>query len=133
MSGLIARLANDLTPQFGRGFFRQNLQNMRLFYLNYPLDRIRQTVSGKSDDNFIEAQLGELFNAFPLPGLPACGCNLSKTCKHVNLMRQRLCEQDGRFDSFAIRRIRGAQGGIPAARAIAPELGCKTAQLRPKQ
>ena len=66
-SELIARLANDLTPQFGRGFSRQNLQNMRLFYLNYPLDRIRQTVSGKSDANSIEAQLGELLNAFPLP------------------------------------------------------------------
>ena len=66
-SGLIARLANDLTPQFGRGFSRQNLQNMRLFYSNYPLDRIRQTVSGKSDDNSIQAQQGELFNAFPLP------------------------------------------------------------------
>ena len=66
-SGLIARRANDLTPLFGRGFSRQILQNMRLFYLNYPLDKIRQTVSGKTDVNSIEAQLGELFNAFPLP------------------------------------------------------------------
>ena len=66
-SRLIARLANDLTPLFGREFSRQNLQNMRLFHLEYPLDRIRQTVSGKSDENSIEAQLGELFNAFPLP------------------------------------------------------------------
>ena len=66
-SGLIARLANDLTPLFGRGFSRQTLQNMRLFYLNYPLDRIRQTVSGKSNNSSIEVQLGELFNAFPLP------------------------------------------------------------------
>ena len=64
--GLIARLTNDLTPLFGRGFSRQNLQNRRLFYLNYPLEKIRQTVSGNSDDNSIEAQLGELFNAFPL-------------------------------------------------------------------
>lgn len=70
-TGLIARLGNDLTPQFGRGFSRQNLQNMRLLYLDYPLDKIRQTVSGKSDDNSIEAQLGELFDAFPLPW-PAC-------------------------------------------------------------
>ncbi len=66
-SGLNARLANELTPLFGRRSSRQNLQNMRLFYLNYPLDRIRQTVSGKSDDNSIEAQQGELFDAFPLP------------------------------------------------------------------
>ena len=66
-TGLIARLGNDLTPLFGRGFSRQNLQNMRLFYLNYPLDRIRQTVSGRSDDNPIESKLSELFDAFPLP------------------------------------------------------------------
>jgi predicted nuclease of restriction endonuclease-like (RecB) superfamily len=45
---LLERLAADLTQRFGRGFSRQNLQQMRLFYLAYPPDRIRQTVSGKS-------------------------------------------------------------------------------------
>ena len=64
-TGLIARLGNDLTPQFGRGFSRQNLQNMRLLYLDYPLDKIRQTVSGKSDDISIQAQLGETLQCFP--------------------------------------------------------------------
>lgn len=44
---LLARLAVDLTKQFGRGFSRQNLQQMRLFYLSWP-DQIRQTLSGKS-------------------------------------------------------------------------------------
>ena len=66
-SGLIAKLVNELTPLSGRGFSRQNLQNMRLFYLNCPLDKIRQMVSGRSDDNSIEVQLGDLFNALPLP------------------------------------------------------------------
>ncbi len=51
------------------------------------------------------------------PGLPACGCNLSKTYKHVNLMRQRHCEEDGRFDSFAIRRSRGAARRHPRRQA----------------
>ena len=40
-AALIERLAGDLTRQFGRGFSRQNLQRMRLFYLAYPPDRIR--------------------------------------------------------------------------------------------
>ena len=35
-TALIESLAEDLTGRFGRGFSRQNLQNMRLFYLAYP-------------------------------------------------------------------------------------------------
>ena len=64
---LIERLSNDLTPLFGRGFSRQNLYNMRLFYISYPSDKIFQTLSGKSNGNSIEAQLKELLTVFPLP------------------------------------------------------------------
>lgn len=42
---LIQRLSVDLTTQFGRGFSRPNLQQMRLFFLTWP---IRQTVSSES-------------------------------------------------------------------------------------
>lgn len=45
---LIQRLALDLTNRFGRGFSRQNLQQMRAFYLAWPLEKICQTVSGIS-------------------------------------------------------------------------------------
>jgi len=45
---LIARLADDLTQRFGRGFSRQNIQQMRAFYLAWPVETICQTVSGKS-------------------------------------------------------------------------------------
>lgn len=41
---LIEGLSKELTKEFGRGFSRSNLQNMRNFYLSYP---ICQTVSGK--------------------------------------------------------------------------------------
>ena len=71
---LIERLSNDLTPLFGRGFSRQNLYNMRLFYISYPSDKIFQTVSGKSNGNSIEAQLKELLTVFLCPGLPTCVC-----------------------------------------------------------
>ena len=37
-------LAKSLTEEFGKGFLRANIYNMRLFYLTYP--KI-QTVSGK--------------------------------------------------------------------------------------
>ena len=46
-AALIERLAEDLTGRFGRGFSRQNVQNMRLFYLSCPPEKIHQTLSGK--------------------------------------------------------------------------------------
>ena len=48
-AALIRRLAEDLTRHFDRGFSRQNLQNMRQFYLLYPPGQIRQTLSGISE------------------------------------------------------------------------------------
>ena len=44
---LLERLAKDLGGRLGRGFSRQNLQQMRQFYLVYPPAKIRQTPSGK--------------------------------------------------------------------------------------
>ncbi|MCX6996493.1 MAG: DUF1016 N-terminal domain-containing protein [Kiritimatiellaeota bacterium] len=44
---VLDRLSVDLTARFGRGFSRQNLQNMRQFYLAAPSFRICQTLSGK--------------------------------------------------------------------------------------
>lgn len=46
-TALIERLAADLTKRFRRGFSRQNIQQMRLFYLTYPVKQIRQTLSGE--------------------------------------------------------------------------------------
>ena len=66
-TALMERLAADLTQRFGRGFSRQNIQYMRLFYVSYPSDQIRQALSGKSDATFLEIRLGELLAAFPLP------------------------------------------------------------------
>lgn len=43
---LLKRLAVDLTQLFGRGFSERNLEQMRLFYSNWP---ISQTLSAKSD------------------------------------------------------------------------------------
>ena len=66
-TALMERLAADLTQRFGRGFSRQNIQYMRLFYVSYPSDQIRQVLSGKSDATSIETPLAELRAAFPLP------------------------------------------------------------------
>ena len=66
-TALIERLTEDLTGRFGRGFSRQNLQHMRLFYLAYPPDRICQTLSGKSETASVEVGFDDLLTAFPLP------------------------------------------------------------------
>jgi predicted nuclease of restriction endonuclease-like (RecB) superfamily len=44
---LLERLSEDLTKKFGKGFSVDNLENMRLFYLAYPHDRISETLSRK--------------------------------------------------------------------------------------
>ena len=44
---LIERLAADLSKQFGRGFSQRNLEQMRLFYLGWP---IAQTVSAQFEE-----------------------------------------------------------------------------------
>jgi hypothetical protein len=43
---LLNKLASDLTGEYGRGFSRTNLQQMRIFYLGW---KICQTASGKSE------------------------------------------------------------------------------------
>lgn len=56
-TALLRQLSVDLTTRFGRGFSERNLEQMRLFYLGWP---ISQTVSAKSG----ERRLG---SRFPLP------------------------------------------------------------------
>ncbi|WP_240605704.1 YhcG family protein [Limnobacter sp. SAORIC-690] len=63
---LIERLSADLTAQFGRGFSRPNLQQMRSFFLTWP---IRQTVSSESSPAPVARpwHLDELAQVFTLP------------------------------------------------------------------
>lgn len=71
---LIQRLSTDLSARFGRGFSRQNLQQMRMFYQAWPMNQIRQTLSGESVPppirqtlSAISAGQAPLAQAFPLP------------------------------------------------------------------
>jgi len=57
---LMQRLSADLTARFGRGFSPDNLENMRRFFVAYPMEAISETVSRKSD-------LSELAQVFTLP------------------------------------------------------------------
>ncbi|RLB89333.1 MAG: DUF1016 domain-containing protein [Deltaproteobacteria bacterium] len=82
-TALVEKLSVDLTQRFGRGFSRQNIQQMRLFYLLYPVERIcqtpsgrlelasrreiRHTPSGKSRTLYAESSLAGIASRFPLP------------------------------------------------------------------
>jgi len=44
---VLEKLSNDLTRRFGRGYSRQNIQQMREFYITYAPAQICQTASGK--------------------------------------------------------------------------------------
>lgn len=79
---LVEKPAIDLTSRFG-GISRQNIQQMRLFYLCYPAEQICQTVSGelaqalrpsrcqtvsgKTKTFAVELDFGQLVESFPLP------------------------------------------------------------------
>jgi len=63
---LLGRLSRDLTRGSGRGFSRQNLQQMRLFYLQHPADAIRQTLSGKSSVVTLQASREEPPSVVPV-------------------------------------------------------------------
>jgi len=58
---LLERLSSDLRKKFGRGFSRQNIQLMKQFYEDYPLEKIRLTLSGKSltNDNIRQTVSGK--------------------------------------------------------------------------
>ena len=56
---LLERLSRDLTERHGRGFSRQNLQNMRQFYVSFGPAQIRQTLSGKSPTNIRQTVSGK--------------------------------------------------------------------------
>ena len=58
-TALVERLAVDLTERFGRGFSRQNIWQMRLFYQSYPPEQILQTVSGESESSEIFQTVSE--------------------------------------------------------------------------
>ena len=55
---LVEQLAADLTRQFGRGFGRTNLWQMRAFYSAWPESRILQTPSGEFTNSIIINEIG---------------------------------------------------------------------------
>lgn len=68
---LIVRLSVDLTARFGRGFSRQNLQQMRLFYLAWPPEHISQAASAKDPASQIWQTLPAKSSGKPIRQTPS--------------------------------------------------------------
>ena len=123
-TALMERLAADLTQRFGRGFSRQNIQYMRLFYVSYPSDQIRQALSGKLTRSTQRLPLNYAWESFSrpfrCPGPPTCGCSRSRTPAPVNSMEQRRCEEGGRFASSTGRSIPSSTSAPPCRRTRPP-------------
>jgi predicted nuclease of restriction endonuclease-like (RecB) superfamily len=66
-TGLLKRLATDLTSRFGRGFSPVNLSQMKKFYLLWPAEQIFQTPSEKSQTVSAESVFHSAATCFPLP------------------------------------------------------------------
>lgn len=71
---LIKLLAMDLTAEFGRGFSEVNLKQIPRFYLTWPAQRIRQTLSaefGSSSANKVQPQAQYALEGLSNKVLPA--------------------------------------------------------------
>lgn len=67
---LLKRLSADLSARYGRGFSERNLEQMRLFFLAWRLDRNAGSKAEDSISQTLSAQshnLQKLTRAFPLP------------------------------------------------------------------
>ena len=72
---LLDNLAKDLTAQFGKGFSRSNLFQVRLFYLKFP--KI-QTLSGKLSWSVSTRKSGSLPQPLPKSSISRTGTPATK-------------------------------------------------------
>ena len=64
---ILLRLSADLTKKFGRGFSHRNLEHMRLFYMQHPVEQISQTLSAKFSSQGLPAFFQSVSDKFLLP------------------------------------------------------------------
>ena len=101
---LMERLSADLTTRFGRGFSPDNLENMRRFFVAYPLFAISETLSRKSGDGLPIENSETVSRKFDLSnwprsslcrGRPMSGCCRSRMTMPASSTRPRRCAAAG--------------------------------------
>lgn len=99
---LLEHLSVDLTRQFGRGFGKDNLELMRLFYQTYPSAEIAEPAIRESGSRVSRTKTESPIRHFPLAGL-ATRFPLSWT-HYVRLMRRtRSPEERAFYETEALR------------------------------
>ena len=66
---LLKRLSAELTARFGRGFSRHNLARFRDFYLAFPPEKIRATMSLKSREDHSQRRQATLSSKSLIPSV----------------------------------------------------------------
>jgi len=102
-TGLLKRLANDLTGRFGRGFSVDNLESMRAFYLAYPLDQISETPSRISPRRSLATHKGETSSRVSSPAEIASAFPLSWSHYVLLVRRSRSTEARAFYETEALR------------------------------
>jgi hypothetical protein len=80
-SGLLKRLSRDLQARLGRGFSERNLEQMRQFYLQWPIfaDAVCEFRPSDSDPNFADSvcEIGDRSSipAVPVVLVPLCAAD----------------------------------------------------------
>lgn len=99
---LLEHLSVDLTQQFGRGFGKDNLELMRLFYQTYPSAEIAEPAIRESGSRVSRKKTESPIRHFPLAGLTT-RFPLSWT-HYVRLMRRtRSPEERESYEAEALR------------------------------
>jgi predicted nuclease of restriction endonuclease-like (RecB) superfamily len=99
---LLQRLSADLSGRFGRGFSVDNLEQMRLFYLAYPPERISETLSRNIEGSGLPTTSETASRNIPLERL-AQALPLSWS-HYVHLVRRtRSAEERAFYEAEALR------------------------------
>jgi predicted nuclease of restriction endonuclease-like (RecB) superfamily len=96
---LVEQLAADLTKQFGRGFKRSNLWQMRAFYLAWPDEQILQTLSGESTTSIA---INDMANS-PTPILASAARFPLPWSAYVRLLSVKNPDARGFYEAEALR------------------------------
>lgn len=108
-AALLARLAADLTQRFGRGFSRQNIQQMRQFYLSFRMDQICQTPSGKSagspHERILQTVSGESEPTSPETLFPLPWSAYVKLLAVKNVRARRFYESEALRGGWSVRQL----------------------------
>jgi predicted nuclease of restriction endonuclease-like (RecB) superfamily len=103
---LLKRLAGDLSVRYGRGFSKRNLEQMRLFYVSWP---IAQTLSAQSGTEYPSAKSSQkaqtLSAQLTAPKLPLPWSAYVRLLSVTNEQARKFYEAEALRDGWSVRQL----------------------------